>query len=481
MKKLVDIIKKYIVLISLSVPALLAYLSMRVLLWISIIQCNITSKNKVELKPFQNRRMVEVKSLSKEEKIDFKKHRSKTYITQLVFGSLWELSKLAGNQQIVPLISDDVLYRVLHNGVFSYGLSRSENGHSDVEWTMHFDIDSYNLFQGFYWDVTEIKLHENQTLSITDRMGRLHKPGSKNWNLAKAHAQAQLGFFGPGLTHDNVHFVFPSIMAAQIRLILPKSSVLRQLVEPHTRFTQYINHKALFEGQSTSNTGSLVDKLFRPWLSFPINNNDFINGLQKRCEVFYYDKQQLAPDMEQELPYHIFLASYRRVIREYVTQLAPLLKDDFDILLPHVAIHLPAIKQYEMIDVVTILLWKSAVVHFCDHYTYLEQFAYKYGCIAMRKPLVGYVENPNTISEVMPYFHPEDVYRSRCFFNCFVRYNANPDLDLGLSSTRYEFTSDHAKQCAETFQRNLGDLDNQLQKSGKAMVPLDKIIRSVCF
>ena len=78
-----------------------------------------------------------------------------------------------------------------------------------------------------------------------DRTGEVHTPNSPTWVLAKAHAQAQLTFFAPGLAHNHVHFVFPTLMAVLIRKVLPRESVLRQLIEPHTRFTQYINYKAL--------------------------------------------------------------------------------------------------------------------------------------------------------------------------------------------------------------------------------------------
>jgi len=116
---------------------------------------------------------------------------------------------------------------------------------SDIAWRLPFNLKDYRVFDGFYWDVSEVRIHTDDKLSIVDKSGVVYTPQSKEWNLAKAHAQAQLTFFAPGLAHNHVHFVFPSLMASQARTVLPQSSILRQLLEPHTRFTQYINYKAL--------------------------------------------------------------------------------------------------------------------------------------------------------------------------------------------------------------------------------------------
>ena len=116
----------------------------------------------------------------------------------------------------------------------------------DIKWKMPFyDLDNYELFPGYHWDVREVRIHADNTLSIADRLGYLHVPGSKSWMLAKAHLQSQMTFFGPGMAHNYVHFGFPTAVAIETRRVLSPSSVLRQLLEPHTRFTQHINYKAL--------------------------------------------------------------------------------------------------------------------------------------------------------------------------------------------------------------------------------------------
>ena len=116
---------------------------------------------------------------------------------------------------------------------------------SDVAWRLPFEIERYKLFDGFYWDVKEIVIHHNNQLSLIDRVGVVHTPLSSTWGIAKAHAQVQLSFFVLGMAHNHVHFVFPSLMALYVKTTLSETSVLRQLLEPHTRFTQYINFQVL--------------------------------------------------------------------------------------------------------------------------------------------------------------------------------------------------------------------------------------------
>ena len=124
-------------------------------------------------------------------------------------------------------------------------LSQSENNSEGIQWTLTFPIEEYTLLPGFYWDIKQIRIHEDKSVSLVDRKGNVHSPTTPLWNFAKAHTQAQLTYYAPGNAHNHVHFIFPSIMATLVRERLPKNSNLRRLLEPHTRFTEFINHKAL--------------------------------------------------------------------------------------------------------------------------------------------------------------------------------------------------------------------------------------------
>lgn len=82
-------------------------------------------------------------------------------------------------------------------------------------------------------------------------------------------------------------------------------------------FTQILNIQLIFiytllqVGQSSSNTRSLVDRFFKPWLSFPVTNKDFIDGIKHKCEKFYYKDLCLQQNMDEDLPYSKFLKSVR--------------------------------------------------------------------------------------------------------------------------------------------------------------------------
>jgi len=66
--------------------------------------------------------MVEVERVSTDDALDFKQHRSGTYIKQLTFGCLKEFCKLVSGTQDVPLIADYVLRHAIVNTVLANGL-----------------------------------------------------------------------------------------------------------------------------------------------------------------------------------------------------------------------------------------------------------------------------------------------------------------------------------------------------------------------
>ncbi|CAK8689263.1 unnamed protein product [Clavelina lepadiformis] len=491
--KLFGYVCQWLCVILLGLPVSVIYFILHLQNYVRKLRLQTAKHVDGEVGHFHGGQMVEIRNVSTKEQIDFMTYRSPTYIKQLLFGSLWEFSKLTGSQQSVPLIDDHVLHHVILNSVFCHGLIKGDEN-SDIEWRLPFTLENYHVFKGFYWDVSEIRLHHNHQLTIVDKTGKIHTQESKTWNLAKAHAQAQLTFFAPGLAHNHVHFVFPSLVSSQVRKMLPPTSVLRQLLDPHTRFTQYINYQALNECQSSKNTGSLIDRIFRPWLSFPISNDDFIGGIQKKCETFYYDNFTLTQELHDELPYHAFLKSYCVIVRKFVEELEPLLKDDYAELFASMNTYLPSLTKHDLVDVITTLIWNCGVVHYSDHHSYLQQFAFKYGCMSMRIPLVqddhsssinATAEIPDSMNSDLgaraSLFAAEDIYRTRCFLRTFVQYNGNPNLDMSLKCTKYDFTDKAAISSAKSFLEGLTDLDSKLRQRGNAILPLSNIIRSVCF
>ncbi|XP_039264750.2 uncharacterized protein LOC120340534 [Styela clava] len=525
MKHAFAFIMKAIVYIILGPAILIYYGFLRCILALQIRRLEMKGCNDTQgsLGRFRQSTIIELTDVSNAEKLDFKKNRSMTYIDQVTSGTLWEISRFACGRQTIPLVSNHVLHHALFNSPFSYGLVKEENPLSEVAW--HFSLEEmgkYKLFQEFYWDVEEIMVLKSGKLNIRDRSGKIHTPRCKTWTLAKAHAQVQLTFFVPGLSHNHVHFVLPSVIAYETRKKLPETSVLRQLIEPHTRFTQYINHQALNKSISSCNTRSFSDRLFRPWLCMPVDNDEFIKGIAKKCEQFYSKNNCMVPKLEDDIPYQSFLKMYYAIFHKYVSDLAPFLKSDYEILRKAMAEHIPGILNQNMIDVLVGFLWNSAVVHFADHETYLQQWARKYGCMGIRIPLVtphakdkevevntissgkingsfnsdcisAYKKNHQNSNDVIietyhyskedgsRFFRSIDICRTRCFLRTFVQYNENPKVNMKLFDTEYAFTDSAVKRTAANFLMELRDLSSIQRQRGEAIVKGENFIRSVCF
>nr|CAB3260406.1 uncharacterized protein LOC100175252 [Phallusia mammillata] len=491
-------IVQFFVLAILALPVSLCYIVLQLCVWKELVRLRFAPKREAEFANFNGGRMTELNSVSTKVALDFKKKRSPCYTKQLTFGCLWEFSKLASNSQNIPLVPDDVLYHVLRNTVFAHGMERGDPS-TDILWRLPINIDNYKLFKGCYWDIREIRLHREYKISLVDRVGGVHTPLDKTWRLAKAHAQALLTFYAPGLAHNTVHFVFPSLVAGKVRTVLPPSSVLRQLLEPHTKYTEYINYQALHECQSSTNTGTLTDRVFKPWLSFPIRNDDFLQGIQDHCEKCYYDEMLITQELTDDLHYHSFLKQYYDVVRDFVNSLEPLIVDDYVHLASSIQDHLPSVKRHNPVDVISTMLWNCAIVHYCDHQGFLKHFANKYGCITIRTPLVppdspsaqptdasksapnGVINTSHPVPSNENFFTGEDVYHTRCFLRCFVRYNENTQEDMTLPLTKYDFDDELATAASDQFFRDLVDLDSKLRQRGEAVVPYSQFVRSVCF
>ena len=150
-------------------------------------------------------------------------------------------------------------------------------------------IKSYILHKGYYLDVREVRFTKEEVIAIAAG-GRIYfksKVSAADWKLLKLHLQTIMGFMIPATQHNWVHFCLPSAVAVNCEKLLPKTSVLRQLVEPHYRFTERLNHQALFVCHSSDNRNSFFDKYLKPWLAFPMTKEVFIEQLSKECQRYY--------------------------------------------------------------------------------------------------------------------------------------------------------------------------------------------------
>uniref|UniRef100_H2Z0L0 Uncharacterized protein n=1 Tax=Ciona savignyi TaxID=51511 RepID=H2Z0L0_CIOSA len=236
----------------------------------------------------------DVLEVSTNETIDFLKHRNPCYLHVIAFSTPNELVKLAFREQTIDLISDAQLAYVIFYSVYAHALEWDENikmYRLDMQ-----ELEQFYLFNGFYWECRGILIRPTD-LKIIIKMNdgnQYHSDitGSDraNYNLAKLHAQVIcLSYLAPGLKHNHVHFVFPSSVCVHAKQKLDHQSTLFKLLSPHFRFTEQINHQALFVGKATSNKRTLFDRLFFFWQPLPVTNEQFVENVAEKCKTYYID------------------------------------------------------------------------------------------------------------------------------------------------------------------------------------------------
>jgi hypothetical protein len=105
------------------------------------------------------------------------------------------------------------------------------------------DIDTY---EHTYFEVNGIEVQkDSQEITIFMWPPRLSPEGRMAMLWAVQSAMNTLCYFGPGIAHSWVHFLFPDAVAATVHNDVPRNSVLYRLLEPHTHYTSRINWEAL--------------------------------------------------------------------------------------------------------------------------------------------------------------------------------------------------------------------------------------------
>ena len=151
------------------------------------------------------------------------------------------------------------------------------------------ELDDFVFFNGNFIDFRAIRFNLDQVVSITLNTKEIIKSTASkaDWRLAMLHAQVFVAFYLPALGHNWVHFVLPSSMAVAINRVLPDTSVLKQLLDPHFRFTNRINHQALFAPIASNNKNGFIGRYLAPWSSFPMTKDVFIESVAKKCHEHY--------------------------------------------------------------------------------------------------------------------------------------------------------------------------------------------------
>ncbi|XP_076823458.1 uncharacterized protein LOC143469595 [Clavelina lepadiformis] len=511
-----------------------------------------TSKSKLGLVS-RKFKVKDVSQVSTEEEIDFQANRSMQYVHRMTMWTPKEIVKCLLKQQTIQLISDQQLAYVILCTVFAHSVRW------DAKRKMYrFDLEGFEdlfLFQGFYWDARLVWISATADKLIIkmddgeEYSSDCDPENRADYDLAKLHVQICLSYFAPGLAHNHVHFVFPSAVCVLSKRCLNHNSTLYKLLAPHFRFTERINYQALRVGKATNNKRSILDRIFFLWQPFPVTKEQFMEGVARKCRKYYFDRGSVdygseaahrvrmsrlpsvieeedhterkhfvfPPDYVsnktlQKIPYLAFLNDYYTVVRRFVKAMEPFIeKDQWEILSKEVAEVVPLFNQVNMVDAIATFIHQVGVVHFCDHNSYLRYFAYKYGSMAIRTPFESFKNTEHwleqsqisgfDVNEVkknpLSLIWQRDVMRTRCFLNIFVDYIPNPDCDLQLVHTDYEFEPAGAKDAARDFISQLRSLDGNLKKrpspiyipqlrgekraAGSQITRLDEIVRCVCY
>jgi len=495
----------------------------------------------------------DVVQVSTEERLDFLQHRSSLYVPRLTIWSQLEVAKQFAGLQTVPLVSDEQLVYSIMNTVFAHSTTWNEERNM-----YHFNMigfDELVLYKGFYWDARGAYISEDfEKIIIVMFNGKEYHSDCDNFteranfNQAKLHLQVCMTHYAPGLAHNHIHFVFPSSVSVISNQVLNRNGVLYNLLAPHLRFTAAINHQALQVGEATDNNNTLLDRTVVTWQPFPINREQFVEGVARKCEKYYHglgrqdvskkntsdlEDNNQGSDLEEEvrnhmifppqfttnpdikkIPYMNFLNGYYKIVKKFVTSIAPLIdNEEYEQFSKKIAEHVPMFDKVDMINGITTFIHQQGVIHFSDHNSFLRYFGWKYGSISFRFPFVDFNDEKHwgSVLKDMPYIsdvsnimsNPHwlldttDIMRTRSFFNAFVDFIPNPSCNLQLVATKYNFCNEVADAAATKFISDLKQHDAQLKvqnpkvnlknpskdvrASGKQLVPLDDLVRTICY
>uniref|UniRef100_H2YI43 Uncharacterized protein n=1 Tax=Ciona savignyi TaxID=51511 RepID=H2YI43_CIOSA len=159
-------------------------------------------------------RVTDVLQSSTIEEIDFLTNRSPAYLYRMTLWTPGELVKTFLRKQKIELISDKQLAYVITSTVFAHSVTWDKK--RGMFRLLMEGFEDLFLFEGFYWDARHVLVAPDASKIIIQVDGGQeyhsdcdprHRP---DYDLAKLHVQVCLSYFAPGLSHNHVHFVFPS-------------------------------------------------------------------------------------------------------------------------------------------------------------------------------------------------------------------------------------------------------------------------------
>lgn len=408
---------------------------------------------------------------NKNQELDFLKWRSPTYVEPMSNGAVDEAVAALKGRNSPEAFDASTLARMAMNCTAAYLLKKEGD-------FFVLDLAGISIFSYRAMTISQFLFNlERNEFIIIEISGRMHKPGDPLWETALTHTMASITIACPAGAHNWVHFALPDAAASVHDRMTQQDTTLWRLLAPHLRFTNRINYQAVWLQASTNNAPTLRKALV-PWLSLPFYPDQFRGGVLRNTARHYSSLPRhfnLPSELDSEIPYFQFLKAYYGVVERFVAAIDPELEqsawDEFargmDDELPGF-IHIPRIKA------LSVLLWQVGVVHICDHLSFFD-FGMRY----------GFMRVPRTLNTA---FTQKDVgrwdrWKTRNFMKTFVTFNPNPNLDQSLLNIdAYGFPQNSpASKAATQFKQNLLALDAQLAAEGHAIVPVNRMIQSVCF
>ena len=240
----------------------------------------------------------DVTAVSTWKDLEFIYHRSACYLRRMATSISEDIAQvLVGKMKSSVLSDKQIINFFLHTGAASY--LKYDKRKKTFGYCFEY-IKSYVFHKNYYYDVREVRFTREEIIAISAG-GKVYfksKVSHADWKLLKLHLQTTMAFMIPATQHNWVHFCLPSAVAVSCEKLLPDTSILRQLLEPHYRFTERLNHQALFVCNASDNKNSFADKYFKPWLAFPMTKEVFIENVSKECQRYYNKRpEEFCPSL----------------------------------------------------------------------------------------------------------------------------------------------------------------------------------------
>lgn len=281
--------------------------------------------------------------------------------------------------------------------------------------------------------------------------------------------------------HPTVHFPMDAINACT-KALLPRSHVVRRLLEPHLYMQLPLNYAVLYIDRSVAHNDQR--EIYTP---FPGTQDGFFQfttayhrGIPGNSAYPSYRFPLGPPDIPLE--YGEYIAAYYRVIEQFVAQVVERVKPDDRRLArwaDEIARHVRGFpdgasirENHNLVRALTTFITNVSVLHSADHHSFATIPVNK-APLRLRQPPPGPDHRgPLDRRKLIEW---EDLFRHRMASEMYFK--SSPVVKL--EDAEYDFTQLSLRLAAERFHRALRVLDRNLP--GPCFAPLDQLASSIQF